>query len=225
MTKTTLRVLVLLAGATALAPPPRAAAEAAAPESTHVPSAAAGATKVVACTACHGPNGNSVSPIWPALAGQNAAYLIEQLTLFRAGTRWNPIMSPQAQAIASADDVADIAAYFAAQTPTGGEADPSYWKDGEQLYRGGDRARNIPACVACHGPVGVGNPAGGYPALRGQQAAYTVAQLTAYASDSRYKDEAGKIGTSPNGSWMLAIAKRLTPEDMRNVASYTRGMR
>jgi cytochrome c553 len=191
----------------------------------HKPSAAAGATKVVACTVCHGPNGNSVNPIWPVLAGQNAAYLEEQLHLFRSGIRYNPIMSAQAMAIASEDDIADIAAYFAAQTPTGGEADPSYWKDGEKLYRGGDRVRRIPACVACHGPLGQGNPGGGYPALRGQQSAYTIAQLTAYATGVRYQEESGKIGSSPNGSWMLAIAKRLAPEDMRNVASYAQGMR
>ncbi len=211
--------------AAAPAPDATAAPAATAAAPPHKPSAEAGATKVVACTVCHGPNGNSVNPIWPVLAGQNAAYLAEQLHLFRNGTRYNPIMSAQAMAIASEDDIADIAAYFAAQTPTGGEADPSYWKDGEKLYRGGDRARHIPACVACHGPTGQGNPGGGYPALRGQQSAYTVAQLTAYASGVRYQEESGKIGSSPNGSWMLAIAKRLAPEDMRNVASYTQGMR
>jgi len=214
------------ADAPASVTPVATAAPAAASATTpHVPSAEAGATKVVACTVCHGPNGNSVNPIWPVLAGQNAAYLVAQLKLFRAGVRYNPIMSAQAMAIASDDDVEDIAAYFAAQAPTGGEADPSYVKAGENLYRGGDRARNIPACTACHGPVGKGNPGGGYPALRGQQPDYTVAQLTAYASGDRYKNEAGVVGSSANGSWMLAIAKRLSADDMRDVATYTRGMR
>ena len=38
----------------------------------------------------------------------------------------------------SDQDFADVAAYFAAQTPTGLEADPSYWKAGEALYKSGD---------------------------------------------------------------------------------------
>lgn len=163
--------------------------------------------------------------MWPVLAGQNAAYITEQLGLFRAGQRYNPIMTPQAQAIASDADIADIAAYFAAQTPTGGEADPAFVKDGEKIYRGGDRARRIPACMACHGPVGRGNAAAGYPALRAQQSVYTAAQLDAYATDARYKGETGTIGKSRNGFMMNTIAKRLSSDDMRNVASYVQGMR
>jgi len=191
----------------------------------HAGSAEAGATKVAACQACHGPGGNSVNPEWPVLAGQNAAYIEEQLQLLRAGTRWNPIMSPQAMAIESESDVADIAAYFASQTPTGGEADPAYWKSGEKLYRGGDRARGIPPCVACHGPVGTGNPAAGYPALRAQQSVYTAKQLSDYASGARYKSESGTVGRSRNGHMMATIAQRLTADDMRDVAAYVQGMR
>ena len=54
----------------------------------------------------------------------------------------------------SPDDMADIGAYFDSQVNTGLEADPSYWKAGEKLYRAGDKARGIPACMACHGPTG-----------------------------------------------------------------------
>ena len=46
-------------------------------------------------------------------------------------------MYPMVQSL-SDQDIADLAAYFAAQTPNGLEADPSYWKAGEALYRGGD---------------------------------------------------------------------------------------
>ena len=56
----------------------------------------AGATKAAVCTACHGPNGNSVNPEWPNLAGQSAAYVTEQLTIFRAGHRNNAVMWPMA---------------------------------------------------------------------------------------------------------------------------------
>jgi cytochrome c553 len=189
-------------------------------------SAQDGATKSAVCTACHGANGNSTNAEWPVLAGQNAAYIDQQLKLFRAGVRNNPVMMPMAAAL-SDKDISDLAVYFSAQVPTGGEADPSYWKAGEALYRGGDVTRNIPACVACHGPVGRGNVAAGYPALRAQHSVYTVKQLTDYSSGARYggatADKDKQPG--PNSAMMATIAKRLTPEDIRNVASYIQGMR
>ena len=187
-------------------------------------SAEAGAAKAAVCSACHGLNGNSVNPEWPSLAGQNAAYTSEQLQLFKAGKRNNPNMSPMALTL-SDQDVADVAAYYATQVPTGLEADPSYWKAGEALYRGGDRARSIPACKACHGPAGRGNPGGGYPSLRAQHSVYSVKQLNDYASGARYRDAAGKEQHSRNGAIMSAISHRLSAEDMRNIASYIQGMR
>lgn len=186
--------------------------------------AEAGAAKAAPCLACHGVNGNSTNPEWPSLAGQNAAYIVEQLKMFRDGKRVNVLMSPMAT-ILTDEDIADIGAYYAAQTPTGLEADPSFWRAGEALYRSGDRARNIPSCQACHGPVGRGNPAAGYPALRAQHSVYTVKQLNDYASEARYTDASGAKQTSRNGHIMVAIAQRLTAEDIRNLASYIQGMR
>ncbi|MBV6423098.1 MAG: Cytochrome c4 [Steroidobacteraceae bacterium] len=191
-------------------------------------SAEAGAAKSTVCIACHGPGGNSVNPEWPNLAGQNAAYIAEQLRQFRAGQRAATpnamVMTAQAASL-SDEDIADLGAYFASQTPTGLEADPSYWKAGEALYRGGSHERGIPACMACHGPVGRGNPAAGYPALRAQHSVYTVEQLTAYAKGSRYDDAAGAAHDTKNAHMMETIAKQLTPEDIRDLASYIQGMR
>lgn len=186
--------------------------------------AEAGAAKAASCLACHGVNGNSSNPEWPSLAGQNAAYIAEQLKMFRDGKRVNVLMSPMASMLTD-EDIADIGAYYASQTPEGLEADPSYWQAGEALYRGGDRARSIPACKACHGPVGRGNPAAGYPALRAQHAVYTIKQLNDYASEARYTDANGEKQKSRNGHMMVTIAKRLTEEDIRNLASYIQGMR
>ena len=185
--------------------------------------AASGESKAALCMACHGPNGNSVNPEWPRLAGQSAVYIAEQLRLFRSGVRNNPIMKPLASAL-SDQDISDLAVYYEAQSPTGLEADPSYWKSGEALYLSGDAKREVPACVACHGPVGRGNLAAGYPALRAQQSVYVVKQLNDYASGARYTapnpDQASR-----NGVMMLTLAKRLTPEEIRDVASYVQGMR
>jgi cytochrome c553 len=137
--------------------------------------------------------------------------------------RTNPVMQPLAASL-SDQDVDDLAVYYEGQTPTGLEADPSYWQNGEALYLRGDRAREIPGCVACHGPVGRGNLAAGYPALRAQQAVYVVKQLGDYASGARYGGP-NPQQASRNGSMMFSIAKRLTPEQIRDVASYVQGMR
>lgn len=187
--------------------------------------AEAGATKAAVCTACHGVNGNSVNPEWPNLAGQNARYIEEQLRLFRAGHRNNLVMYPLAMSLTD-EDIADLAAYYATQTPTGLEADPASYKAGEAIYRGGDRTRNIPSCTSCHGPVGLGNPGSGYPALRAQHSTYTLKQLLEYASEQRYVDVAtGTPTKSRNGHMMATIAKRLNEEDKKALASYIQGLR
>ena len=89
-------------------------------------SAAAGAPKAAACFACHGPNGNSVNPQWPNLAGQNAAYIEGQLKHFHDKTRIDAsgAMPPMAAAL-SDQDMQDLGAFFAQQVAAGLEADPS----------------------------------------------------------------------------------------------------
>jgi cytochrome c553 len=177
--------------------------------------ASLGAQKAAVCGACHGPSGSSINPEWPNLAGQNEGYIAQQLGAFKAGTRVNPLMTPMA-AMLSADDMKDLGAHFAEQTPAGGEADASNWKAGEKLYRGGDKERGIPACIACHGPQGRGNGPAKYPALRAQHAVYTVNQLKAFKDGSR----------KPNGNEIMqAVAERMTEEEMRALASYVQGLR
>jgi cytochrome c553 len=183
-----------------------------------------GASKAAVCGACHGVNGNSQNPEWPNLAGQSPVYINEQLHLFKTEVRVNPVMKPIIDTVNEAD-FKDIAVYFAAQTPAGLEADPSYWKAGEKLYRKGDPARQIPACTACHGPLGRGNLDAAYPALRAQHSVYTVKQLNDYAKDTRYPSSTAKKPATPNALIMATIAKRLTAEDIRDVASYLQGMR
>jgi cytochrome c553 len=129
--------------------------------------AAQGAQKAAVCGACHGVTGNSVNPEWPNLAGQPESYIVAQLKAFKEGARVDPLMTPMAAPLTE-KDMQDLGAHFARQTPAGLEADPSLWKAGEKLYRGGDASREIPACIACHGPQGRGNGPAGFPALRAQ---------------------------------------------------------
>ncbi len=73
--------------------------------------AAAGKAKAAVCAACHGANGISANALWPNLAGQKADYIIKQLKAFKAGTRKDPLMSPQA-AMLSEQDMENVAAHF-----------------------------------------------------------------------------------------------------------------
>ncbi|HPR07014.1 MAG TPA: cytochrome c [Denitromonas sp.] len=76
---------------------------------------AAGKEKSVVCAACHGQTGQSVSPDFPNLGGQHGDYLYRALLDYKAGYRKNPIMSAQVESLSKAD-MADLAAYFAAQS-------------------------------------------------------------------------------------------------------------
>jgi cytochrome c553 len=177
----------------------------------------AGKAKAITCTACHGPEGNSVNPIWPNIAGQNAAYLQKQLKAFKDGSRQDPLMSAQSMLL-SEEDMADLATYFE-ELPAAVQAvaNASLVDRGEALYRGGDAKSGAAACMACHGPTGSGNPAAAYPSLAGQHATYTAKQLRDYASGARKSD--GKT------MLMRDIAAKLDDKDIEALASYVQGLR
>ena len=180
-------------------------------------SADAGKARALTCTACHGPEGNSVSALWPNIAGQNANYLLAQMKAFKDGSRVDPLMTSQAM-ILSDEDMANLAVYFeslpaAAQSV----ADESLIDRGEALYRGGNKENKASACLACHGPSGRGNPAAKYPALQGQHAAYTAKQLNAYANSERTTDGKARI--------MRDIAANLDKDDIAALSSYVQGLK
>ena len=180
-------------------------------------SADAGKAKALTCTACHGPEGNSSTAMWPNIAGQNAPYLLVQLKSFKDGSRMDPLMSAQAMMLAD-QDMADLAVYFES-LPAAAQAvkDASTVRRGEQLYRGGNTENGVAACLACHGPTGRGNPAAKYPAIQGQHADYTAKQLNDYASGTRETDGKTRI--------MRDIAGRLSKEDIAALSSYVQGLK
>jgi cytochrome c553 len=180
-------------------------------------SADAGMAKSITCTACHGPQGNSVNPMWPSIAGQSANYTLAQMTAFKDGSRSDPLMTAQAMLL-SEDDMRDLAVYFEGLPAAAmAVADPGKVDKGQALYRGGDSASGTAACLACHGPTGRGNPAAIYPALQGQHSVYTAKQLRDYASGARTSDGKTRI--------MRDIAARLSQDDINAVASYVQGLR
>jgi cytochrome c553 len=179
--------------------------------------ATAGQAKAATCVACHGVDGNSVNPEWPSLAGQHAQYIVKQLKAFKGGTRTNPTMAPMAMGL-SDQDMEDVAAYFSSQTARGLEADNSKVALGQKIYRGGNAATKVAACIACHGPTGRGNPTAAYPSIRGQHSVYVAAQLNAYKAGTRTTDTA-------NNKMMHDVSVNLSAEEIAAVASYVQGLR
>lgn len=164
------------------------------------------------CAACHGPDGNSPTPVNPILAGQHPEYTAAQLAAFKAGVRANPIMAGMSAAL-SPEDMRNVAAWFAQQTPK-----PSVAKDkalaarGQQIWRAGIKQGSVPACAGCHGAAGAGIPAQ-YPRLAGQYSELTFAWLKAYASGARAHPV------------MAGVANRMSEGDMKAVSEYIAGLR
>lgn len=174
----------------------------------------AGKEKSATCAACHGPDGNSTNPEWPKLAEQHAGYIVKQLQDYKSAERVNATMNPMAAPL-SEQDMKDLAVYFASQQITPGEADPELVELGESIYRGGDLASGVSACMACHGATGAGNPAANFPALASQHATYTEMQLRAFRSGDRANDA---------GQMMRNIASKMTDQQIKAVASYIQGL-
>lgn len=70
--------------------------------------------KAQVCAACHGPDGNSPTPNFPKLAGQNEDYLRFALKHYRNKQRSNAIMNGQAEKLTD-QEIADLAAFYAQQ--------------------------------------------------------------------------------------------------------------
>jgi len=183
--------------------------------------AANGKELSVTCSACHGADGNSAAPTFPKLAGLGEKYLLKQMTDIRDGARPVPTMVGQVDNM-SDQQLADLAAFYASQARSGGQANPDLVALGEKVYRAGVAERNVAACTACHSPNGKGNAPAGFPALAGQHADYIAAQLKAYRKG--YEDEAGRTN---DGDTMImrTTAFGLSDKEIEAVASYASGLK
>lgn len=182
--------------------------------------AAAGEAQTMVCAACHGADGNSVVPTFPKLAGEGQKYLFNQLRDIRDGARPVPTMAGQLDG-KSNQDLADIAAFYAAQTRTGAQTDPELLERGEAVYRAGIAQRGVAACTACHSPTGAGNPPAGFPVLAGQHPEYIAAQLAAYRRG--YEDESGRTNDGETRI-MRTTAFGLSDGEIEAVSSYAAGL-
>lgn len=177
---------------------------------------AAGGVRAAACAGCHGADGNSTAPSWPKLAGQQAAYLEKQLADFQNGARVDPMMSGIVRGL-TPDERSNVAAWYASRTIQPGPA-VGDTATGARLYFQGRRDGGVPPCAACHGDDGRGSAGfggGGFPALAGQHAPYTAAQLRALATGYRANDP---------GGMMRHVASKLSESEILAVAAYLQSM-
>jgi cytochrome c553 len=176
---------------------------------------AAGQAKTAVCGACHGPDGNSMAPNFPKLAGQGQRYLLKQLHEIKDGKRVVLEMTGLLNNL-NDQDLADIAAYFAGQKGSVGAADAKLVTRGEELFRGGKLDQGLPACTGCHSPNGAGNAPAGFPHLGGQHADYIKKQLTAFREGERTNDGDTMV--------MRSIAAKLSNKDIDALSAYIQGL-
>jgi cytochrome c553 len=162
----------------------------------------AGRRKSAPCAACHGPDGNATAPGTPTIAGQPAFFTHWQLIKYRDGRRQDPQMSPAAQNLTDAD-MADLAAFYAAQPPRGrgSTVDPVRVAAGRPLA---DRHH----CTSCHTPALTGQQQ--VPLLAGQDLAYLLKLLHGFRN-----------GTASDLDGTMTMAARpLTAEEVEALAHY-----
>ena len=174
---------------------------------------ARGQQLAAACMACHTADGTRGAPANPILQGQHPEYIVKQLAEFKSGKRRNAIMQGLAAGL-SEEDMKYIAAFYASKpAPKGFAGNKDTVALGEAIWRGGIKAKGVPACAACHGPAGSGIPAQ-YPRIAGQHAAYTEAQMTAF-----------RLGERANNAQMMTIAGKMNEREIKAVSDFAAGLR
>jgi len=161
------------------------------------------------CGGCHNPDGNSIIPENPKLAGLDEKYIARQLADFKAGTRQSPVMGSIIPMV-DEKEFKSLAAYFSKQTRSGGvAADAKLAAQGKEIFNEGITGSAVPACAGCHGEDGSGSDK--FPRLNGQNSVYVVNQLLSFKSGARTNDSKGL---------MRSVAKRMNEKEIDAVAEY-----
>jgi cytochrome c553 len=173
--------------------------------------------RMQACTTCHGALGiTSNQAYFPRIAGKPTGYLFNQLVNFKEGRRHYGLMVGMVEHLSDAY-LLEMAQYFAgldlpyaAPTALKTTVSEASLQLGKTLVLQGDKARNMPACTACHGAALMGvQPA--IPALLGLPRDYLAAQLGAWQTGLRRAHAPDCMGR---------IATLLKPADVDAVANW-----
>jgi cytochrome c553 len=168
------------------------------------------AVALTQCIRCHDDAAAStISDLVPKLGGQSIGYLERALKEYAARTRPSGIMQPVA-ALLDDTQIGAIANYYANLDTQPGQRviDPARIARGRTLATEGDPKNAVPRCLACHSP----SRAAEFPMLAGQHADYLAGQLRVWRSGGRDRTAYGQI--------MASIARRLTEEQILDVAAY-----
>jgi cytochrome c553 len=172
---------------------------------------AAAKVAVNLCSSCHGPAGDSISPTFPKLAGQQKLYLAAQLRALKDKSRSDPEAHDYMWGIAATLDEAlvdGLASYYSSQKPAAGTpGDPALIAQGKQLFESGDNSRKITACASCHGTNAEGSAI--FPRLAGQHAAYILRQLQVIQTSLRKSPVMHGLITELKLNDMKAVAEFL----------------
>lgn len=168
-------------------------------------------TAAQVCSNCHGIDGNSVSPNFPRLAGQQADYIVAQLENFRSHHRSDPAGYEYMWGITRSltdDQIKGLAHYFAKQTPApNAPVDAKTMAAGKKIFEQGVPERETPPCMACHGPQAQGVAT--FPRLANQHRDYLEKQLHVF------QETEGRPGTP-----MKQVSHAMTNEEIKNVAGF-----
>lgn len=165
------------------------------------------------CFLCHGADGESSSPVFPRLAGQNAAYVARQLSDYKSGKRRSTTMQPMVEDLTPQDFGALGAWYATRPTHVHAVEDLELAQVGRYVYLRGNPYSGVAACSSCHGESGHGTNT--LPRLAGQHAQYVENQLKQFNKRERTNDN----------SVMHTIASKLSELEMKAVSSYLSGLK
>ena len=140
------------------------------------------------CSACHGMDGRGTTPEIPNLTAQPVQYLIEALHAYRDGGRLHAALQDMTTGMSEAD-IANIAAYYASQTPLAHDDNPGVIEPSNN-----ESTAVAVLCEECHGEMGISNTQG-VPNLAGQQPAYLIASTLEYKSGNRGHENMGEMLT------------------------------
>lgn len=188
---------------------------------------------VQVCSACHGINGVSSSPMVPNLAAQKKEYLVNQLQDYRDRSRSNLYGVQYMWGMAGPlkdQQIEELAAYFSKQMPakaSRAKADDPRLARGKDIFEKGIPEQGVIQCNSCHGPNGEGIAT--FPRLAGQKSFYLIQQLNVWQhpGQKRFMEVGGNtwdpktiIFARPRGILMQNMVKNLSDADAEAVSIY-----
>lgn len=191
-TKIKLTILSVVASAASMMTIAARAQDAAPVEVTPAAASEAEYVATTRCATCHGQQGMSINPIFPALAGQKAWYIDEQLHLFKSQQRADPYARAFMWGMAAqlTDlQIAALADYYSKQKPFASQPEKfagdvgAMVAKGKDIYANGIAATGVAPCSACHQEDAGGSDQ--FPRLAGQHASYLTKQLKALRIGTR----------------------------------------